>query len=268
MSRYKIGFIGFGHMAQIIFQALERARVVSHSQVRFTQRDQAKAKKNEQQFHITATSLKHLIQESDVLFLCVKPQQAAEITSDLQGISLVGKCVISVLAGTTLPTLEKQWGSQVQLIRAMPNIASEVQQGMTVLSFGANCTAEFQQLATTFFSAMGQISIQKEALMDTVCGMSGSGPAFVIRLIDAMAQVGMRQGMSEADALQIAAQTFLGAATLIAQGKAPLDLLVQIATPQGTTAAGLQMMTTEEVDRRFSLAIEAAAKRSQEISAN
>ncbi len=266
MIREKIGFLGFGHMAQIIFSALIQSNLIHPSQVSFFRRDLSKAAQNESDFGITSVSLKQLIEGSDVFFLCVRPQQFHELSERLKEFDFSSKLVISVLGGTTLSTLEKGFGQSASLIRSMPNIASEVGQGMTILSYSSSCEPAFIKLTIQLFELMGLVSVQAESMMDVACGMAGSGPGFVLRLIEAMALAGKKQSMKDEDALKIAAQTFLGAASLVLNGFIPSVLLKQIATPQGTTAAGFDSMNQTEVDAHFTSAVEAAAARSKQLS--
>jgi pyrroline-5-carboxylate reductase len=264
--KQKIGFLGFGHLAQIMFKALGEAKVFSHSQVVFHQRDAAKSKLNEQKFGISATSLEHLVQISDVIFLCVRPQDAEVVFRDLRSFKMGGKWVVSVLVGTPLSKLEKGLGTGVQILRAMPNIASEFHQGMTILTPGSTCDVEFKSFANIVFGSLGQVSVMPESMMDVCSAIAGSGPGFVLRLIDAMARVGVQHGISEQEALKIAAQTFLGAAHLVMKGAKPSELLVQIATPNGATAAGFEVMSEKQVDPHFMMAIEATAARAKALS--
>ncbi|MDE3046291.1 MAG: pyrroline-5-carboxylate reductase [Verrucomicrobiota bacterium] len=266
-SETRIGFMGFGHMAQILFQGIDRARIVPRSHISFIRRDAAKMKQNEQKFGITSTSLKTLVQESDLIFLGMRPQQAEEALRQLSLVGgLAGKQFISILAGTKIEALQKHLGPEAQVLRAMPNLASQVGEGMTVLTYGPRCTPDFKSLGNLLFASLGEIAEVPESMMDIACGMAGSGPGFVFRLVDAMARAGEKQGMPYPQALKIAAQAFTGAARLISKGALPADLLLQIATPNGTTQAGLDVMTQLQVDKHFQSAIEAAAKRSKELS--
>ncbi len=266
MDQKKIGFFGFGHMAQVLFGAMDRAKLAPRSHVCFVRRNGAKALLNEKEFGICSTSLEQLVKQSDLIFLCVKPQQVSEAIEQLKAFPIDGKMIVSILGGTTLSFLEKKLGEKVFVIRAMPNISSEVGEGMTILSFGDRCNAEFKEIVRRLFGAVGQVSVQTEAMMDIASSMAGCGPGFVVRLIQAMAQAGIKQGMSEEDALKIAAQTFIGAGKLVANGLIPADLIRQIATPQGMTAAGFESMDRTDVDGHLIMAIEAAAVRSKQLS--
>jgi pyrroline-5-carboxylate reductase len=148
----------------------------------------------------------------------------------------------------------------------MPNVASSVAEGMTILSYSPECCSEFQSFANILFGSMGEIAELAESLMDIASVMAGCGPGFVFRLIEAEARLGEKHGMSYAGALKIAAQSFAGAARLVLKGASPVDLIRTIATPNGVTGAGFDAMTKLEVDKRFQDVIEAAAHRSRELS--
>lgn len=263
----KIGFFGFGHMAQVMFEAIERAHIVPRSNVLFLRRDRLKMKEDEQRYRITSTSLENLAAQSDLIFLCFRPQQADAALEQLRAVGgLEGKWIVSILAGVKIETIQKKLGSKVQILRVLPNIASAVNEGMSILTFGPGCSSEFHSYARQLCGTMGEVAEVDESMMDITCGMSGSGPGFVFRLIETMARTGEKHGLPYEQSLQIAAQTFAGAAKLILRGKTPESLLVQITVPNGTTQAGIDVMKKTEMDRHFQAVIEATARRSKELS--
>lgn len=266
ISEYHLGFIGFGHMAQVIFQAIDRAKLVPRSQVFFLRRDPEKMRKNEREFGITSTSLENLVKSSDVILLGVRPGQAEQILKDLAKLGAGKKKIISMLAGVKLSFYQKFLGNGVPLLRVMPNIASAVSEGMSVFSYSKEAPAEFRSLSNLLFSCMGEVIEVPEHFMDICCGIAGSGPGFVFRLIDAMAREGEKHGLSYDKALKMAAQTFSGAAKLILKGGQPATLIQQIATPNGTTEAGFKVMSQTDIERLFQGVVQASAKRSKELS--
>ncbi len=264
---YRIGFVGFGHMAQILFEGITRAHVTPKSNILFCQRDTQKMKANSHHFGVSSTSLSHLIQASDLIFLCMRPQQVAHFMDELQKISgREGKWFASILAGTKLSYFQAHLGPTAQILRAMPNMASSIAEGMTTLSYSPSCSPEFQSFANILFGSIGQIAELSESVMDVACAMSASAPGFIFRLIEAEARFGEKHGIPYAEGLKMAAQAFVGAAKLILKGSMPLDLMHAIATPNGVTQAGFDMMTKQGLDERFQAVIEAAAKRSHELS--
>lgn len=265
-SQCHLGFIGFGHMAQVIFKAIDQAKLIPRSQILFLRRDPLKMRESEEKFGITAATLETLVERSHLLLLCVRPRDADAALKELARIGLREKMLASVLAGVKISFYQKYLGPHAQILRVMPNIASAVGEGMSLFTYASGASAEFKSLAAMIFSSMGEIAEVKEVLMDIGTGMAGSGPGFVFRLIEAMAQQGVKEGIEYPAALKIAAQTFAGAAKLILKGALPVDLIHQIATPGGTTQAGFDMMKKTEIEKHFQMTVEAAAKKSKEFS--
>lgn len=260
-----IGFIGFGHMAQVIFQALRHAHLFPSSQVFFTQKNREKQAQNERKWGIQALSLEEMVGRCDHLLLCVRPKQAAEVLHDLSSFSLENKKIISILAGVPLSFFQRAFQGKGELARVMPNIASAVQEGMSILSFPPQTKRSFQGFTARLFSSMGKVLEVPETFMDAACAMAGSGPGFVFCLIEAMARFGEREGLSYQEALQVASQVFLGASRLIQEGALPKDLIQQIATPGGTTEAGFLEMQKTHIEAHFQQVLEAAQKRSSAL---
>ncbi len=265
LDQTHIGFIGFGHMAQVIYQALSISKHVNSSQVFFNQRDVNKAQQNKQLFGIEFLSLKNLVEQSRVLVLGVRPIQTEQVLKDLSLLDLRNKMLITVVAGIPLEVYQRILGPHIQIVRAMPNIASSVGLGMSVLSFSSNASSDFRSFSRLFFSCMGKVKELDESLMDISCGIAGSGPGFVFRLIDAMAKEGVSQGIPYIDALQMASQVFKGASELILQGNKPEDLLTQITVPGGTTEAGINVMKEKEIEKHLQMTVRAAAEKSRKL---
>lgn len=269
VNETRIGFMGFGHMAQILFQGIDRARIVPRSRISFLQRDTVKMRQNAQKFGITSTGLEHLVQGSQLLILGMRPEQAEKALRELSLVGgLEGKWIVSILAGTKIDFFQKHLGREAKILRVMPNLASQVGEGMSMLSYSPSCDSAFKTVGNLLFASVGEIAEVPESMMDIACGIAGSGPGFVFRLIESMARTGEKHGLDYRQALKISAQTFAGAARLIAKGSLPSDLLLQIATPNGTTQAGLDVMMKTEIDKHFAMAIEAAMHRSKELSEN
>jgi len=267
ISEYHLGFIGFGHMAQVICRAIERAKLIPRSQIAFLRRDPEKMRQNEKEFGITATSLENLLHISHIVLIAVRPSHADFVLKEMARLKVEeSKMIVSVLAGIKLAFYQKYLGSKNPLLRVMPNIASAVGEGMSVFSYALHPSLEFRSLTNLLFSCMGEIIEVSEPLMDICCGIAGSGPGFVFRLIEAMARAGEKGGLTRAKALKMAAQTFAGAAKLILKGSEPEMLLQQITTPNGTTEAGLKVMTALHIDNYFQSVVEASSKRSKELA--
>ena len=174
--------------------------------------------------------------------------------------------LISICAGVPLDYLQSFCSVPVRMVRAMPNTPALIQKGATALAPSPQAQAEDLSTAEAIFQAVGITAIVKESLMDAVTGLSGSGPAFVFAVIEALAAGGVKEGLSQEAALALTTQTVLGAAHLIqSTGKHPATLRDQVCTPGGTTIAGLYAM--EEGGFRLALmnAVIAATRRSKEL---
>lgn len=263
ISEYRIGFIGFGHMAKVIFGAIDRAKLIPRSQVLFTQRDRDKIRQNEKEFGITATSLKNLVDKSDLIFLGVRPDQAPQVLKELKEIDPT-RFVISMISGLKIKYYEQFFKNPI--LRVMPNMAAEIGMGTTVFAYGPNVSNEQRSLSHILFSSMGQVIEIKETEMDIATAIGGSGPAFIFRLIEAMAKEGEKEGLREEVALKMAAYTFLGAASLVLTKGNPNALVEKIAVPNGTTEAGLDVMELTKMREHFRKVVLACANRSRELS--
>ncbi|MBU6384226.1 MAG: pyrroline-5-carboxylate reductase [Verrucomicrobia bacterium] len=263
ISEMHLGFLGFGHMAQVIFQAIDHAKLIPRSQVSFIRRDPQKMRENEKTFGITSTSLERLLKTSDLIILGVRPHQAKEVLSQMKGMD-PAKMVVTMLSGIHIATYRKYLKNP--LVRVMPNTASEVGMGMSVFSYADAPSEVFRSLTHLLFSCMGEVIELPEAMMDISVGISGSGPGFVFRLIEAAAREGEKRGIPYKDALTMAAQTFMGAGKLVLKKGNVQNLLLQIATPNGTTEAGLKKMSELKIDEHYREVISAATKRSKELS--
>ncbi len=265
MSEYRLGFIGFGHMAQIMFHAIDGARIIPRSQVQFIQRDSAKMKRSEQKHLITSTSMERLISTSDILLLCVRPAQAEQALQQIAPLGAGDKMILSILAGVPLSLFQKHLGPQAQVIRVMPNVASAIGQGMTILS-ARHASVDFREAASMLLAPLGPSLEVPEPLMDAATGLAASSPGFVFKLIQALALQGEKEGLSPKDSLTIAAQVFTGAGQLVAKGGDPIDLMMQIATPGGVTEAGFQVMEKTELAKHFQETVQAAIRKAKQFS--
>lgn len=265
LAEIHLGFLGFGHMAQTLFRAIAGARLLSRSQISFIQRDPQKMRANEQKYGITSTSLESLVHQSHLIILAVRPNQIRPVLEELKEMAVhPSKGLISLLAGVQTDFFRK--ALQRPVLRAMPNIASDVGMGMTVLSAPDDFPKELLSLTRSLFASVGAVEELPEALMDITCGVSGSGPGFVFKLIEAFAKAGEKEGIEAATAQLMAAQTFLGAAQLVLKRKDIASLLEQISVPQGTTEAGLKKLHELQLDEHLQQVIFASSKRSEELS--
>ncbi|HIE65064.1 MAG TPA: pyrroline-5-carboxylate reductase [Nitrospiria bacterium] len=213
----------------------------------------------------TTRSNREAARDGDIIILGMKPfavdAALAEVKSELGK-----KVLISVAAGVPLSRLASGLEREAKIIRAMPNAPALVQSGATVLSPGKGVGDKSLGLALRIFESIGKTWVMEERYLDAVTGLSGSGPAFVFLMIEAMADGGVKSGLPREIALSLAVQTVWGAAQLLLQtGDHPARLKDFVASPGGTTIEGLQKLEEANVRAAFLSAVEAAARRSREL---
>jgi pyrroline-5-carboxylate reductase len=205
------------------------------------------------------------VSEADVVIVGVKPKGVEGVLSEV-GSLLNGKLLISVAAGIPLARLRTHLTEEVAVIRAMPNAAALVQRGATVLSAGLFIESAWMDLALSIFKSIGKAWLLDESLLDAVTGLSGSGPAYVMVVIEALAEGGVKCGLDYDTALSLATQTVLGASHWLQEtAESPDRLKGFVSSPGGTTIAGLARIEAGGVREALIAAVEAATKRSKEL---
>lgn len=204
---------------------------------------------------------KELVAAADVVVVAVKPADVAGVLRSSAG-ALAGKLVVSIAAGLGLGKLEEWSGVGSRVIRVMPNTPVMVGFGAAAYSIGVEATIEDGEWVSRLFSATGLCVQVPEKLMDAVTGLSGSGPAYGYVLIEALADGGVLMGLPRETALKLAAQTLMGAARMVLEGGSPGPLKDAVASPGGTTIAGLEVLEVNGVRGALMRAVRAAAERS------
>ena len=205
-------------------------------------------------------------EHADVIFLCVKADQIPTVASEIAGARKASLC-ISVAAGVSLHTLEGHLGAHQRVVRVMPNTPALVGAGASGFTLGTNATEEDGSLTQRLLQAIGLAHEVPERLLDAVTGLSGSGPAYIYLVIEAMADAAVFNGLSRPIAIELAAQTVLGAAKMVLEtGEHPGSLKDQVTSPGGTTIRGLAALEKAGLRHAMIAAVNAATERSIEIS--
>ena len=265
MSDLKIGFIGAGQMATALAQGFVRANILPAAKIAASDAYPAATEKLAKDLPgLKVASNVQVAEASDVVILAVKPQVMPAVYRDLAG-KLANKLVISIAAGISLEKLCA--GLQTErVVRVMPNTPCLVGQGASAFSLAAGATAADGELVKKLLSAVGIAHQVDEKLLDAVTGLSGSGPAYVYVMIEALSDGGVKAGLPRALATSLAAQTVLGAAAMVlTRGEHPGVLKDAVASPGGTTIAGLATLEDRGIRGALIAAVEAATKRSQEL---
>ncbi|MEP2774616.1 MAG: pyrroline-5-carboxylate reductase [Luteolibacter sp.] len=263
----KLGVIGCGKMGTALVKGVISQGMIQKEDVMGVARTEASRQRFSDQTGAAAIAdTAELVAACDVLLLCTKPQ---DIVATLVGCAFTSdepKLVVSVAAGVTLATLEANTPDSVRVVRTMPNTPSLVGKGATAYSLGARCIEGDRETVEKLLGAVG-ISVEvPEKQMDAVTGLSGSGPAYIYLVIEAMADGAVRAGLPRAEALKLAAQTVSGAAEMVIQtGEHPAVLKDMVTSPGGTTITGLSALEKGNVRSAFISAVTAAMERAAEL---
>jgi len=262
-----LGIIGGGNMGEALIAGLIQSALLSPAEILFSEPRPERRAYLREKFHVSlAETNRDLVTRAATLILAVKPQSVPEVLAEIAQFLKPHHLIISICAGVPLDYLQSFIPRPIRMVRAMPNTPALIQKGATALAPSPTAQAEDLSTAEAIFQAVGITVIVKESQMDAVTGLSGSGPAYVFAVIEALAAGGVKEGLPQDVALNLTTQTVLGAAHLIqATAKHPATLRDQVCTPGGTTMAGLYAM--EEGGFRLALmnAVIAATQRSKEL---
>ena len=262
----KYAFLGAGKMATAIIQGMLRGKVCAAEDIiaACPEVDVLQSLHNATSVCVS-TSNEKAAGAAPVVMLCVKPQEAT-LAIEQAGSALDGKLLISIAAGLSLATLEKM-APKCRVIRAMPNTPALIGRAATAFTGGANATQADKDCAEAIFASVGVVSYVQEKFLDAVTGLSGSGPAYIFLVIEALTDGGVSCGLPTNLARQLAIQTVLGAAELAKEtGEHPAILREMVTSPGGTTAAALSELEQHGVRAAFIQAVRAADRRSKELS--
>ena len=262
------GFIGAGKMATALIRGMIRHGTAPEAVCASDPNPSARAILVSESGISTYDSNLEVVKNSDVVVLAVKPQMMAEVLVDLRPAINRDHLVVSVAAGVSLATLANGLGADRRLARAMPNTPALVGEGAAAYCLGPAAKEGDEAIVVECLEAVGKAFRVPEGQLDAVTGLSGSGPAFVYVMIEALADGGVRVGLPREMALALAAQTVLGSAKMVLEtGQHPGSLKDQVTSPAGTTIAGLHALERAGVRAGLMDAVEAAYRRSIELAA-
>lgn len=268
VTNHTLAILGAGNIGRALIGGLIRGNEITPERIRATRRNPAGLEMLKDQFPgiCAGTDNPAAVTDASVVVLAVKPQNAAEVVAEVRDHVRDDAMVISVLAGVTTDELQREFGRELAVVRAMPNTPALVDQGATVLAAGKRATEEHLAVAEHMFRAVGEVEVLPEYLLDGVTGLSGSGPAYVYMMIEALTDGGVKQGIPRPIALRLAAQTVFGAAKLVLEtGKHPAILRDEVTTPGGTAIAAVAELEDHGLRTMLINAVQTATARSREL---
>ena len=263
----QIGFIGAGNMAEAMIRGLLAGATATPGQIcAFDPLAERLAFIQSTYGIAAAADNRALVQSADIIVLAIKPQVAGDVLAAAAPDTGPEKLVISIVAGLTTGTMQKALAKGTRIIRTVPNTPVFVGEGMVALADDGPAETADYDAAAALFSPVARTALIPEKLMDAALGVSGSGPAYVFVMIEALSDGGVKMGLPRDVALALAAQTVLGAAKMcLESGKHPGQLKDMVTSPAGTTIAALHRMEAAGVRAALIEAVEAAARRAEEL---
>lgn len=263
----KLGFIGCGNMASAMIGGIVSNRIVAAEEIIGADVSEASREKVQKNCGIQiAAGNRDVVNQADMVVLSVKPQFYEDVIDEIKDSVSENQIVITLAPGKTLKWLEEKFGKPVKIIRTMPNTPAMVLEGMTGVCPNQYVTDEEAETVCSILKGFGEVEIVPEKLMDAVVAVSGSSPAYVFMMIEAMADGAVAEGMPRAQAYKFAAKAVLGSAKMVLEtGKQPGELKDMVCSPGGTTIEAVKVL--EETGFRSALmkAMEACAARSREL---
>ena len=265
LKNKQVGILGTGNMGEALIHGLLYGHLCRPDQILCSDVRAERLKAIREKYGVKTTSHNaEVVKQSEILILAVKPQIMKPVVEEIAKYLDLSKLIISIAAGVPMDAIESCARKDLKLIRIMPNICVSVREGVSAIASGKHATKDDLMMAKTIFDSVGKSLFIEEYLLDAVTGLSGSGPAYIFLIIDALADAGVKVGLSRDDALILASQTVLGAAKmLIETGEHPGKLKDMVTSPGGTAIAGLH--TLEEGGLRTTLinAVEVATQRAR-----
>ncbi|TDJ58385.1 MAG: pyrroline-5-carboxylate reductase [Nitrospina sp.] len=268
LKNKKIGFVGGGNMAEAMIKGLLSAAFIKAKNLMVSDvvAERLEYLHREYKIRVTADN-RELAKASDILVLAVKPQVMEDVLSGIGDLVDEGKLVISIAAGIHIQVIEDHLNlegrKKVGVVRTMPNTPALVQEGVTALAVSAHVSKADLKVAHRIFEAIGKTVDVEESHLDAVTGLSGSGPAYIFMIIEALSDAGVKMGLSREVSNILTIQTVLGSARLaLDSGKHPGELKDMVTSPGGTTISGLHTLEAGGLRTTLMNAVEEATKRS------
>jgi pyrroline-5-carboxylate reductase len=259
-----VAIIGTGTMGEVILRGILRAKLVPPSRIRATTRSAVTAAKVAATYHVAAgTDNLAAVRGAELVILCLKPMQVVPLLRRLreQGGIARGQLFVSIAAGLTMEEIEEALNEACPVIRAMPNTPCAIGKGTTVLAPGTLARPAHMKAAAQIFACLGATLELEEKHLNTVTGLSGSGPAFAYIMIEALADGGVMMGLPRKVAITLAARTLLGAAEMVlTTGAHPASLKDDVTTPGGCTIGGILALEDGRIRSTLARGVERAAR--------
>ena len=266
MINMTIGIIGCGNMGSALVKGIVSGGIVSSERVYAYDTEEKKVSILAAETNCQRGELSQMVRGSDILVIAVKPADFQGLAGKIAG-DMAGQTLISVMAGVRIKDITRALGKEVAVIRAMPNLAAFVKKAMTCVAANGLVKKAEGEAAKAIFSGIGKVIEVEESYMDAVTAISGSGPAYLFYLAEAMMKSAKENGFTDEVSRTLVVETLYGAALILKEGSlSPSELIKKVASKKGTTEAALSVFEEKAFARTVAQAIDKARKRSEELS--
>lgn len=261
-----VAILGAGVMGETIVSGLVRSGW-SPDDLLVSERRLERATELRERYGVDVVTNLDAARKADTLMLVVKPQDMADLLDELASVVRPGQLIISLAAGITTSSIESRLPEGVPVVRVMPNTPALVDEGMAAISRGTHCDEEHLLEAEALLRATGRVLRVPEKQQDAVTAISGSGPAYLFFVVEAMIEAGVHLGLPRSTATELVVQTMVGSAKLLREtGEHPTVLRERVTSPGGTTAAAVRELEDHKVRAAFMTALESARNRSRALA--
>lgn len=262
-----IGIIGCGSIGKAIIGGIIRSEYIKPEYVIAADHFESNVQDMVNTYGVKGTCENRVLAEAaDILILSVKPNQSDALIQEIKAFVKPGVIIVSVMAGKSVADIKASFGKDIKVVRTMPNTPALVNAGMTAICQAEDVTEQEMTVIKGIFDSFGETAFVPERLMDAVVGISGSSPAYAFIFIEAMADAGVRGGLSRKDAYRFASQSLLGAAKMVLEtGKHPGELKDMVCSPGGTTIEAVAVLEAEGMRSAVVKAVEACIKKSEDL---
>ncbi len=267
MKKYNIGFIGAGKMASAIIKGILKSGVISSEQLLATQAETETLQEKSKDLGINVImNNKELVKKSDIIFIATKPGQVEDVLEEISDLVTLDKLIVSIAAGVTTKNIESFLAPNSAVIRVMPNTPALVNEGMSALCKGSNTKNEQLDYIKQLLETIGKCIIVEENQMDVVTAISGSGPAFIYKVVNDIARAGEKLGLDYEKSLILSIQTALGSAKMAEQRTISMENLISnVATKGGCTRVGIDNMESLDTEKIFYEVIKSTAEKAHAL---
>lgn len=264
----KLAVIGAGSMAEALISGIVDNKLLNKEQIWVTNRsNEEKLQQLQEEYGVnTSYNTKEVLQYADLVILAMKPKDVASAMVQLKSLLTSDMLIVSVLAGVSIESIERLAEKPLSIVRAMPNTSAAIGKSATALAVNERVTSDQMGLVQSLFETVGLTTFVKEEQLDAVTGLSGSGPAYIYYLVEAMEKSAVEIGLEKEMAKDFIVQTLLGAAEMLAKStKEPEQLRREVTSPGGTTEAGIKVLETHGVQKAFISCIKEATAQSKRL---